>query len=174
MRWTVCAATGAAVLMLAAGCGTAADTSGPTPGVPAAPQGGQPGGPNGASTPKNINVAAALAVSNKEFDLLKRGDWAAAWQLWTATAKKEVPKATFVSANTECPAALKRDYLLQDVQAISQQLVELTFRRGDLVHHGALRNDGKGWLFDPGTEILSEYASGAKSTVAKRKTLKQC
>jgi hypothetical protein len=173
MRWTVGALTGAAVLVLAAGCNTAPD------GPDAAPS-GQPGNsPSGQTVdprdqPKTVNVAAALEVSTQEFALLKKGDWAGAWALWTDTAKKEVPEDLFVKVNKACPAALKRDYQLQDVKPFSNELIEVTFRRGDIVERGALRAIGDGWRFDPGATMLVDYASGADAAVAKRKAAKQC
>jgi hypothetical protein len=177
MRWTVGAITGAVVLVLAAGCGTAADTGGPTPapgvsGQPA-PQGGQPGS-TPTKAPLNVNVADALKTADKEFGLLKAGDWAGAWKLWTDTAKKEVPQKVFVEVNKACPAVLKRDYQLQNVQPINNGLIELTFRRGPDVEHGALRAGKSGWLFEPGSGMLVEYASGAKSSIDKRRAAKQC
>jgi hypothetical protein len=180
MRWTVGALTGAAVLVLAAGCNTAADgpdAGGPTPGAngqPGAAQGGQPGGAAGSSSPVNVNVAEALKTAEKEFGLLAKGDWAGAWALWTDAAKREVPQAVFVEANTACPAALKRQYQLQNVHPVSGSLVELTFRRGDDVEHGALRTAASGWLFEPGGGMLVEYANGAKATIDKRKADSRC
>lgn len=169
MRWTVGALVGAAVLVFAAGCGTAPgdSTTTPAPGVS-----NQPGGPT--KPPLNVNVAEALKTAEQEFTLLKKGDWAGAWQLWTETAKKEVPKKVFVDANKACPKPLQRDYQLQNVQPVSNELIELTFRRGDQVEHGALRPAESGWQFEPGTKILVEYANGADDVVSKRKSANQC
>ena len=180
MRWTVGALTGAAVLVLAAGCNTAAEDPDATPptagasGPSGAPQAGKPGGAATDRTPLNVNVADALATANKEFGLLSKGDWAGAWALWTDTAKKEVPRDVFVEANKACPAALTKQYQLQDVQPVSTELVELTFRRGDKVEYGALRTAGSGWQFEPGSGMLVEYASGAKTAIDKRRAAKQC
>jgi hypothetical protein len=178
MRWTVGALTGAAVLLFAAGCDTASDSPDAAP--PATAPTGQPGGGAGAPSgppadqPKNVNVAAALGTANKEFALLAKGDWAGAWALWTDATKKQVPREVFVATNRECPAALKRQYQLQNVVPVSNQLVELTFRSGDTVRHGALRPARTGWLFEPGGDMLVEYASGADAAIAKRKSAGKC
>lgn len=181
MRWTVGVLTGAAVLVLAAGCGTVTDSPDAAPpaagtsGQPGAPQGGLPGGSGADNQPKNVNVAAALKTADKEFRLLKSGDWAGAWQLWTDTAKKDVPRDVFVAVNTACPAASRKDYQLQDVKPINNQLIELAFRRGgDTVLHAALRPGRSGWLFEPAGDVLVEYAGGADAAVSKRKAAKQC
>jgi len=173
MRLPVGALTGAAglVLTLVAGCGAApGDSSGapPAPGV-----NGQPGS-TATVAPVNVNVAEALKTAEKEFELLTKGDWAAAWKLWTGTAQKSVPEAVFVEVNTACPAKLKQQYLLQNVQPVSEQLVELVFRRGDKVEQGSLRTAGAGWQFEPGATLLVDYASGAKAAIDSRKAANQC
>lgn len=179
MRLPVGAVTCAAVLVLVAGCGTAPDDPGaaqPAPGA-SGPGAAQPGGAT--KPPLNVNVAQALQTAEKEFGLLKKGDWAAAWELWTDTAKKEVPSDVFVETNKACPKALKRDYQLQNVTPINNELIELVFRRGDKVENGALRSvPGSGgketWAFEPGGSMLVEYASGADAAIEKRKTAKEC
>jgi len=170
MRWTAGAVLGAAVLVLAAGCDSTPEapadaTAGPT-------AAGQPGPPT--RTPVNVNVAEALAVSTKEFNLLTAGDWAGAWQLWTESAKKQVTRADFVAVNRACPAALRRAYKLQDVQPVNPQLIDLTYRRGDAVHHGALRAVGGRWEFEPDAGTLVEYANGVAAAIAQRKAERQC
>src|SRR3712207_623523 len=115
MRWTGCA-IGATVLVLAAGCVPASDRSTATP----APGGGVSAPPAPPTrSPLTVNVEAALKIANREFDQLTAGNWAGAWQLWTDSAKKQVPRDVFVSVNTACPAPLRRTYLLQDVKPIS-------------------------------------------------------
>jgi hypothetical protein len=168
MRWTVGALVGATVLVLAAGCNAAAPTATPPP-APGAPQPGAPTTP-----PVNVNVAEALKTAEKEFGLLAKGDWAGAWALWTDRAKKEVAQAVFVEANTACPAALKRQYQLQAVTPVSDTLIELTFRRGDQVEHGALRSSNSAWAFEPGGGMLVEYANGAKAAIDRRKSENAC
>jgi hypothetical protein len=171
MRWTVCALAGATVLVLAAGCGTVPAGPDATP----APIGGASGaaGPP-TRTPLNVNVAEALKVADREFAALKKGDWAGAWELWTDTTKKQVPRNTFLAVNRACPATLKKTYQLQEVKPVSGQLVELTYRRGDAVHHGALRTAKRGWEFEPDTTTLLEYVNGVQATIDKRKAVNDC
>jgi hypothetical protein len=164
MRWTAGALTGAAVLVLAAGCDSA---SGP-------PSAGRPPAASPTRTPVNVNVGAALEVSTKEFQLLTAGDWAGAWALWTSSAQQQVPRDAFVAVNRACPAMLRQVYKLQDVQPINTELIELTYRRADNVHHGSLQAAGGGWRFEPDAKTLVEYVNGADAAIAKRKAAKQC
>jgi len=170
MRWTAGALTGAAVLVLAAGCDS---TPGPSS-APSSPVG--PGRPTATPThtPVNVNVGAALEVSTKEFKLLTAGDWAGAWALWTESARRQVPRDAFVAVNKACPATLRQVYKLQDVRPINTELVELTYRRGENVHHGSLQAAGGGWRFEPDARTLVEYVNGTDDAIAKRKAAKQC
>jgi hypothetical protein len=170
MRWTAGALLGAVVLVLAAGCDTAPGSS--TPSTTGAP--GRPAPASPTRTPVNVNVGAALEVSTKEFDLLSAGNWAGAWALWTESARKQVPRDAFVAVNRACPAALRQAYRLQDVKPINTQLIELTYRRGENVHHGALRAARGGWEFEPDAGTLVEYANGVDAAIAKRKAANQC
>jgi hypothetical protein len=167
MRRTVGAMIGAAVLVLVAGCESVAGGPDVTP-APGAPQAGP------TRSPLNVNVAAALQAADQEFKALTAGDWTGAWQLWTDTSKRQVPLNVFVAANKACPAALKKAYALQDVVPINNELIELTFRRGDIVEHGALRAVKGRWGFEPGAASLVEYANGVDAAVDKRKADGQC
>jgi hypothetical protein len=168
MRRTVGAIIGATVLVLVAGCESVTGDPGVTP-APGAPQAGGP-----TRSPLNVNVSAALETADREFKALTAGDWAGAWQLWTRSAKQQVPRDVFVAANKACPVPLKRAYTLQEVVPINNELIELTFRRGDTVEHGALRTANGGWEFEPGAASLVEYANGVKAAVDRRKADGQC
>jgi hypothetical protein len=167
MRWTAGALAGAAVLVLAAGCDSASGP--PAPGDAVRSPTASP-----TRTPVNVNVGAALEVSTKEFELLTAGDWAGAWALWTLSAQQQVPRDAFVAVNKACPAMLRQAYKLQDVQPINTELIELTYRRADNVHHGSLQAVGGGWRFEPDAKTLVEYVNGADAAIAKRKAAKQC
>jgi hypothetical protein len=170
MRWTAGALTGAAVLLFAAGCDSA---TGPSS-TPSSPGGPTRPAATPTRTPVNVNVGAALEVSTKEFKLLTAGDWAGAWALWTSSARQQVPRDDFVAVNKACPAMLRQGYKLQDVQPINTELIELTYRRGDNVHHGSLQAAGGGWRFEPDARTLVEYVNGADAAIAKRKAANQC
>lgn len=171
MRCTTGALIGAAVLVLATGCGT--DDQG-TP-APAGTQPGasQPAGDNGPVS-NGPNVAEALSVANKQFELLATGDWAGAYALWTDAAKKEVTRKDFEKVNKTCPFFKGEQIQLQDVRPVNMELVELTWRHGGHVGHSALRHNGTTWQYDPGGETLVEYASGADAAIAKRKADNLC
>ncbi|HYN93503.1 MAG TPA: hypothetical protein VES42_06610 [Pilimelia sp.] len=173
MRWTVGALAGAAALALVAGCNTAPPEPEPTPSA----GGSAPGGParGEQAPPRNVNVAEALEVAQREFGALQKRDWAAAWALWTPEARKEVPRDVFVAVNRACPAALGGvAFQLQQVQPVSDTAVELTWRRGSAVGHSALRTAGGKWGFDPGAGLTVDYAAGTEAGIAKRKTAKTC
>jgi hypothetical protein len=172
MRRTVGTVIAAAVLVVIAGCESAGDPDvTPAPGAPR-DGGAQDGGPT--RSPLNVNVAAALRTAEREFAALTAGDWAVAWRLWTDSAKRQVPMNVFVAANKACPVALRKAYTLQEVRPINNELIELTFRRGDTVEHGALRTVQGGWGFEPDTASLVEYTNGVEATVDKRKAAGQC
>jgi hypothetical protein len=166
MRWTAGALTGAAVLVLAAGCDS---TSGQPAAAPAPGDAGRRPAASPTRTPVNVNVGAALEVSAKEFQLLTAGDWAGAWALWTSSAQRQVPRDAFIAVNRACPAMLRQVYKLQDVQPI-----KLTYRRADNVHQGSLQAAGSGWRFEPDAKTLLEYGDGADAAIAKRKAARQC
>ena len=72
------------------------------------------------------------------------------------------------------PSDLRQAYKLQDVQPINTELINLTYRRADNVHHGSLQAVGGGWRFEPDATTLVEYVNGADAAIAKRKAAKQC
>jgi hypothetical protein len=174
MRWTTGVLTGAAILALAAGCGTATDGQA-TPAPPAGTRSGasQPAGAN-TPVPNGPNVAEALDTANKQFKLLAEGDWAGAYALWTDAAKKEVAAKDFQKVNKTCPVYQGEQIQLQDVKPVNMKLVELTWRHSGHVGHSALRHNGRTWQYDPGGETLAEYASGADAAIAKRKADNLC
>ncbi|MEJ3743503.1 hypothetical protein WEI85_09465 [Actinomycetes bacterium KLBMP 9797] len=173
MRWTTAAVLGVAVLVFATGCGLASSTPGATP----APAGSVPGGAapgDNSPVPNGPNVAEALDTATKEFTLLSQGDWAGAWKLWTDAAKKEVKQQDFEKVNKACPVYRGEQIQLTDVKPVGMELVELTWRHGEKVGHSALRLAGKQWQYDPGSETLAEYASGADPAITKRKADNRC
>jgi hypothetical protein len=176
MRWTAGVVIGVAVLALATGCGTAADGGGTTTPGPNPQAAGEsaPVAGTGTPVPNGPNVQEALDTANQEFKLLVAGDWAGAWALWTDGAKKEVPRKDFEKVNKTCPAQKGVEFQLQDVKPVSMELVELTWRRGETVGHSAIRLTDKKWFYDPGSEMLVEYASGADAAIAKRRSSGGC
>jgi hypothetical protein len=128
----------------------------------------------GTPVPNGPNVQEALDVANKQFALLAEGNWAGAWGLWTAAAKKEVAQKDFEKVNKTCPFQKGQKIELQDVRPVNMELVELTWRQGDKVGHSSLRMASGKWQYEPASDLLVEYASGADAAIAKRKSSNQC
>ena len=174
MRWKLVAATAVAALALA---GCVRDTQPPPNFGGGTPAPGAGGGAQASPTgsPLSVNTAEALKVVNKEFDLLKKQDWAGAWALWSKPAQREVAKKEFVTANRTCPVSPGAGFQLMEVKPLSQTLIELNWRRDNgVVGRGSLVLAGGRWYFQPDAQTLSEYSSGAAKAISNRRENGTC
>jgi hypothetical protein len=160
----------AALALVVAGCGSPApttvgamSTAGPTP--TAAPTSSAPAQPK--------TTEAVTAAAQEAFDRYTSGDFAGAWQMYTAAGRGAVSKADYIRLNTTCPK-------LQGIQVkIAAARVEgdkATVRAqiGPLVDSYTLAYEGGQWLLEPTATAMADYKQGVDKTIAARKAAGAC
>jgi hypothetical protein len=159
-------ATVTAVGVLVAGCSTHPQPSRPRT-VPATP-----------ATPKSSNdprtVAAAKVAVEAENRQLS-GDYAGAWELYTAAGKAAISKDDFVRLQTACPPKLHG----QQARATEGRLEDpntavIRVEVAGQTTARTMRNEGGHWLTEPSDSALADFKLGVDQAIAKQKAAGNC
>ncbi|WP_031524188.1 hypothetical protein [Streptomyces sp. NRRL F-5123] len=116
----------------------------------------------------------ALAVARQEFGRLSGGDWAGAWQLWTADARQAVPQDEFVRANTECRPALGVPYVLGPGSRTGPGTFRVSWTHAGTTGSSTLQLASGHWYFSPGPQTLADFRLGADHVVRQRRASGSC
>jgi len=151
---------------LVAGCSTHPQPRQPRT-VPATP-----------ATPKSSNdprtVAAAKVAVEAENRQLS-GDYAGAWELYTAAGKAAISKDDFVRLQTACPPKLHG----QQARATEGRLEDpntavIRIQVAGQTTARTMRNEGGHWLTEPSDTALADFKLGVDQAIAKQKAAGNC
>jgi hypothetical protein len=131
------------------------------------PAAAAPAGPE----PKTIDGAKAAAQT--VFDRFSGGDFAGAWDMYTAAGKKAISKDDYVKLNSTCS---RKGLAIQLTSArmdgpdravvIAKQLVA--------AQSYTMQYEGEAWKLAPAKEGLALYSQGAANAIAAQKKAGTC
>lgn len=134
---------------LAAGCATGSATS--------AESGATPSGPD---------PHQAQAVADREFGLLAGGGWGAAWDLWTASARRAVSRADFVRIDSACRPWLGQPFTIAEVSWPNTGHLTVKWEHAGTSGTSAVVDQDGAWRFQPDPATLAVYSSGVTAALA--------
>jgi hypothetical protein len=129
---------------------------------------------------------AARTTAQTEFGLLAGGDYAQAWDLWSAAAQHMITRADFISLNTLCPVGLGVAATVTAALPISSTEVLIQWQRPALSEGDQPGSTGLGsgrtgrirmiyvggvWRFEPADADLH---GGVQAQLARRRAAHQC
>jgi hypothetical protein len=152
----------AAVTVLAAGC-----SSGPGHRQPAKPATNAP-----SNDPRTV---AAAKVAVEAVDRQLSGDYAGAWELYTASGKAAIGKDDFVRLQTACPPKSRG----QRAKAVQGRLEDpntavIRIEVAGSTAARTMRNEGGHWLIEPSDTAMADFKLGVDQAIAKQKAAGTC
>ncbi len=156
----------AALTVLAAGCSTHPRQRQPRT-VPATPATRAP-----SNDPRTV-AAAKVAVGAVDRQLA--GDYAGAWELYTADGKAAVSKDGFVRLQTACPPKAHG----QQARALEGRLEDpntavIRVEVAGQTTARAMRNEGGQWHIEPSDSAMADFKLGVDQAIAKQKAAGNC
>jgi hypothetical protein len=126
-----------------------------------------------ADGPEPKTIDGARAAAQTVFDRFSGGDFAGAWDMYTAAGKKAITKDDYVKLNTACS---RKGLAIQLTSArmdgtdkaivIAKQLVA--------AQSYTMVYEGTAWKLEPAKEGLALYAQGATKAIAAQKKAGTC
>ena len=136
-----------------------------------APAGNAAAAAAGGPQPKTIEGAKAAAQT--VFDRFSGGDFAGAWDMYTAAGQRAITKADYVKLNTACSRkglaitlSSARMEGADKAVVIAKQLVA--------AQSYTMVYEGDSWKLEPAREGLALYAKGADRAIAAQKKAGTC
>ena len=149
--------------MLVAGCSTH-------------PQRRQPQAAPTSHGPSNDpRTVAAAKVAVEAVNRQLAGDYAGAWELYTASGKAAISKDDFVRLQTACPPKSKG----QQAKALEGRLEDpntavIRLEVGGATAARTMRNEGGKWLIEPSDSAMADFKLGVDQAIAKEKAAGNC
>ena len=153
------ALTAAAALAFTAGCTSDSDT-------PA-------GNAAAAAGPEQKTVEGAKAAAQTVFDRFSGGDFAGAWDMYTAAGKQAISKDDYVKLNQACS---RKGLAIQLTSARMEGTDRAVVIAKQLVaaQSYTMVYEGDGWKLEPAKEGLALYKQGAVKAIAAQKKAGTC
>lgn len=163
---TIAAVTFAA-LTLATGC-----SDKPQPADSPPPATTSAASPTPAAEPRTAD--AARAAAQREFDAYAAGDWAGAWDLWTAAGKQAMPRADYVRLHTECKTLTGLTFEITGARLEGESKAIVTWKRSIAAGTATMVYEGGAWRYQPDPEAMAGYAKGIDKLIADKKAADEC
>jgi hypothetical protein len=137
----------------------------------AAPAGNAAAAAAGGPEPKTIEGAKAAAQT--VFDRFSGGDFAGAWEMYTAKGKQAISKEDYVKLNTACS---RKGLAIQLTSARMEGTDKAIVIAKQLVaaQSYTMVYEGDAWKLEPAKEGLALYAKGAARAIALQKKAGTC
>lgn len=106
----------------------------------------------------------ARVTAEQVYNLLSGGDWAAAWDQWTTTAKTAITKEAYVDVVAKCPQP-GTAFEITDVKSVNATTVTVIWRREKAdgtaeTGNNIVRYEDGTWRFEPDPAALAAYRKG--------------
>jgi hypothetical protein len=138
----------------------------------------EPRRPRAAASPAPSNDPRTVAAARAAVEAVDRqlsGDYAGAWELYTAAGKAAISKDDFVRLQTACPPKSRG----QQARAVEGRLEspDTAVIRIEVAGSTAartMRNEGGHWLIEPSDAALADFELGVDQAIAKQKAAGNC
>jgi len=136
-----------------------------------APAGNAAAAAAGGPEPKTIDGAKAAAQT--VFDRFSGGDFAGAWEMYTAKGKQAISKDDYVKLNTACS---RKGLAIQLTSARMEGADRAVVIAKQLVaaQSYTMVYEGTAWKLEPAKEGLALYRQGAAKAIAAKKKAGTC
>jgi hypothetical protein len=120
-------------------------------------------------------VRAAATAAQEAFDRYAAGDYAGAWETYTAEGQKAITKADFVKFNTACPPS----FLHSTPKVVGLRLESITeavarIQIGSTVAAYTLKFESQHWRVQPSDQALATWKQGVDKAIEKEKAAGKC
>jgi hypothetical protein len=138
---------------------------------PEAPAGNAAAAAAGGPEPKTIEGAKAAAQT--VFDRFSGGDFAGAWEMYTAAGKQAISKDDYVKLNAACS---RKGLAIQLTSARMEGADRAVVIAKQLVaaQSYTMVYEGDSWKLEPAKEGLALYSKGAAKAIAAQKKAGTC
>jgi len=117
---------------------------------------------------------AAKAAAQHEFDAYAAGDWAGAWDLWTAAGKAAMSRADYVRLHTECKTLTGIVFEITGARLEGESRAVVTWKRSIAAGKTTMLYEGGGWRYQPDAEAMAGYDKGIDKLTADKKAAGDC
>ncbi|AGZ44634.1 hypothetical protein [Actinoplanes friuliensis] len=126
-----------------------------------------------AAGPEAKTIEGAKAAAQITFDRFSGGDFAGAWDMYTAAGKKAITKEDYVKLNTACS---RKGLAIQLSSARMEGADRAVVIAKQLVaaQSYTMVYEAEGWRLEPAKEGLALYAKGADKAIAAQKKAGTC
>ena len=126
-----------------------------------------------AGGPQPKTIEGAKSAAQTVFDRFSGGDFAGAWDMYTAAGKKAITKADYVKLNTACS---RKGLAIQLTSARMEGTDKAVVIAKQLVaaQSYTMVYEGDTWKLEPAKEGLALYAKGADRAIAAQKKAGTC
>jgi hypothetical protein len=156
-------AVAAAVVSFSAGCSDDADADGGKATAAAAPANG----------PQPKTLDAAKLAAQTLFDRFSGGDFAGAWEMYTAVGKKAITQADYVALNEAC-ARKGLAITLTSARLDGPDKAIVIAKQLVAAQSYTMVYEGDAWKLQPAPAGLKLYAQGAARAIAAQKKAGTC
>jgi hypothetical protein len=121
-----------------------------------------------------MTVEAAQAAAEHELDAYAAGDWAGAWDLWTAAGQAAISREEYVRLHTECGTLTGIMFEITNARLEGDDQAVVTWER--LIATGAaimIYEDGV-WRYQPEDDDMADYAKGVDQILEERRADGSC
>lgn len=147
--------------------------------LPSACSGDEPETPAGnaaaaaAGGPEPKTIEGAKAAAQTVFDRFSGGDFAGAWEMYTAAGKQAISKDDYVKLNTACS---RKGLAIQLTSARLEGADRAVVIAKQLVaaQSYTMVYEGDSWKLEPAKEGLALYSKGAAKAIAAQKKAGTC
>ncbi|MBT2490802.1 hypothetical protein J7E96_20240 [Streptomyces sp. ISL-96] len=135
---------------------------------------GSPASTGQASGAKATAGQAARSAAQTHLGLLSGGDWSAAWEGWSSSAQRHVPRDTYVRTHRICHPLLAVPFQTVRAVPLDRRTVDIGWQGGEA--SGTLRmvSERGVWRVAPTRTQLARYENGPDAAVAALRGRGEC
>ena len=126
-----------------------------------------------AGGPEPKNIEAAKSAAQTVFDRFAGGDYAGAWEMYTAPGKQAISQSDYVKLNQTCA---RKGLAIQLTSARMQgaDRAVVVAKQLDAAQSYTMAYEGTAWKLEPAKEGLTVYKQGADKAIAAQKKSGSC
>jgi hypothetical protein len=117
---------------------------------------------------------AARSAAQTHLGMLSGGDWPAVWGGWSADARRQVPRATYVRTHRTCHPLLAVPLQAVQVLRLDRRTADVRWRGGGRSGTLHMVSEGDAWRVAPTATQLIPYAEGPKAAVIELRRRGEC
>lgn len=102
-------------------------------------------------------TAAAQATAQTEFGLLAGGDFAGAWDLWSATAQATISRPDFVRLNATCPPPRGIPTSIVEIRMLDDSTAIVSWRQATTAGTSRIVYAAGAWRYEPVQSTMDAY-----------------